>query len=444
MWVPKLETDLTKHDAIVRALKKSIENGELLAGDRLPAQRQLAYALGVNLSTVTRAFTEATQQGLLQGETGRGTFISPSSKSAQLFARNASCRDMLDLSKISPPEIDHDSLRRLLLDCAETGKDLFGYAMPEQIRLACNAARDWLAWRGYDLAGGEVALTAGAQAALQAVLGNVMGPGQTLLTEEFTFPGLRTIAQFMGLRLQGVACDQQGLRPDDLAAVCKRVKAKTLVITPNIQNPTGTIMGASRRARIAELVAEFGLTVVEDDVYGSYSGMPPFVSALPRGHILISSLSKCLSPALRFGFVAGQHPAVSSLQANPALTSWLTSPLPLIMTTQMIRNKDAMRIADRQSQIVRARWAALRRIFPDSPAHPATHLWLEVENEGQFIQKARDAGIEVVASDHFATSRTERNYIRCSLTSVRSIAELAHGFDTLKQLGARVPGNAPG
>ena len=59
MWVPKLETGFSKPEALVRALKRAIESGELKVNDRLPAQRELAYALGLNLSTVSRAMVEA-------------------------------------------------------------------------------------------------------------------------------------------------------------------------------------------------------------------------------------------------------------------------------------------------------------------------------------------------------------------------------------------------
>ena len=43
----------------------------------LPPQRALAQALEVNLSTVTRAYKEIEQKGLVYAVTGRGTFVAP-------------------------------------------------------------------------------------------------------------------------------------------------------------------------------------------------------------------------------------------------------------------------------------------------------------------------------------------------------------------------------
>ncbi|MCP1203932.1 GntR family transcriptional regulator, partial [Acetobacter oryzoeni] len=60
---------------IVDALALSIRKGDLREGDRLPTQRTIAGYLEVNLTTVTRAFTEARRRGLIDATVGRGTFV---------------------------------------------------------------------------------------------------------------------------------------------------------------------------------------------------------------------------------------------------------------------------------------------------------------------------------------------------------------------------------
>ncbi|MEJ0064410.1 MAG: winged helix-turn-helix domain-containing protein [Caulobacteraceae bacterium] len=61
--------------AIVRALEQAIAEGELQPGDRLPAQRDLAARLGVDFTTITRAYSVARTLGLLDGAVGRGSFV---------------------------------------------------------------------------------------------------------------------------------------------------------------------------------------------------------------------------------------------------------------------------------------------------------------------------------------------------------------------------------
>src|SRR5215475_12157016 len=77
MWKPRLlETARMKYLGIVQALEADIRSGWVARGDRLPAQRAIAEALGVDLTTVTRALNEARRRGLVAAQAGRGTFIS--------------------------------------------------------------------------------------------------------------------------------------------------------------------------------------------------------------------------------------------------------------------------------------------------------------------------------------------------------------------------------
>ena len=66
-----------KYLAIAEALARDVRNGTLRAGTRLPPQRILADVLGVDLTTVTRAYNEARRQGLIEGEGRRGSFVRP-------------------------------------------------------------------------------------------------------------------------------------------------------------------------------------------------------------------------------------------------------------------------------------------------------------------------------------------------------------------------------
>jgi DNA-binding transcriptional regulator YhcF (GntR family) len=56
-WQPRIEAGSGPiYLAIAEALLRDLQSGHLRPGDRLPPQRLLAKALGVDLTTVTRAF----------------------------------------------------------------------------------------------------------------------------------------------------------------------------------------------------------------------------------------------------------------------------------------------------------------------------------------------------------------------------------------------------
>ena len=72
MWTPRLiEGARMKYLGIVEALEADIQSGRVVRGERLPAQRAIAEALDVDLTTVTRAFNEARRRGLVLGHPGR-------------------------------------------------------------------------------------------------------------------------------------------------------------------------------------------------------------------------------------------------------------------------------------------------------------------------------------------------------------------------------------
>ena len=100
---------------------------------------------------------------------------------------------------------------------------------------------------------------------------------------------------------------------------------------PTFQNPTGRTLPAARRARLAQIAAEHGLWLIEDDPYGElrYDGEPLAAVASHAGArdrtVTVSSLSKVLAPGLRIGFLRAPEallgPLVVAKQAADLHTS---------------------------------------------------------------------------------------------------------------------------
>jgi GntR family transcriptional regulator len=63
------------HHQVYLDLRRSLDDGTRLAGDRLPPERELAGHYGVSLITVRRALSELVQQGRIERTRGRGTFV---------------------------------------------------------------------------------------------------------------------------------------------------------------------------------------------------------------------------------------------------------------------------------------------------------------------------------------------------------------------------------
>jgi len=163
--------------------------------------------------------------------------------------------------------------------------------------------------RGLPTEAHEILVTTGSQQALGLIAAVLLDPGDAVLVENPSYLAALQCFGFAGARLVPIACDDDGLDPEALPAVIAEHKPKFLYIVPTFQNPTGRTLPAARRARLAEIAAEHGLWIIEDDPYGElrYDGRPlaPIGShpgAADRT-VTISSLSKVLAPGLRIGWL---------------------------------------------------------------------------------------------------------------------------------------------
>src|ERR1700730_8603828 len=90
IWTPRAaELPGPLYRRVAKALEEDIAAGRISAGTRLPTHRELARALDTTVVTASRAYREAAQMGLIQGEVGRGTFVLASDSAGAAGAAHA-------------------------------------------------------------------------------------------------------------------------------------------------------------------------------------------------------------------------------------------------------------------------------------------------------------------------------------------------------------------
>src|SRR4051812_29577300 len=211
MWLPDLEGRRGPvYRAIADAIDEGVLNGTLRAGARLPPHRDLADHLGVTVTTITRAYTEAARRGLTSGHVGRGTFIR-GTESEDL----GNDTGLLDLSiNILMPDQEVARLEaRLFQRRVLPWTQILGYVPSRGHLRHRQAMATWLAKGGLVVDPDRLVLTGGAQHAIASSFAAVLKAGDTLLTEELTYSGARVLAEQMQLKLRGVALDAEGLKP---------------------------------------------------------------------------------------------------------------------------------------------------------------------------------------------------------------------------------------
>ncbi|MCU1733676.1 MULTISPECIES: PLP-dependent aminotransferase family protein [unclassified Pseudomonas] len=444
MWIPSLPDDgQPRYLALVAAIARAIESGELQVGARLPPQRRLAWALGLNPSTTQQAYREAAARHLVSGEVGRGTYVLAGSKEATLFRlkQRDNGSSQIDLST-NVPVVDTDSedfdrtLRELLQQ--NPSHTLEHYLGAEQLLLGRVHGASWLSQRGLHLTAAQVLLCGGAQQGLFSVLLSFCQPGEAVMVEALTAPGIKAACRQLRLPLHGVAMDHEGILPDDLDRVARASGARVLVLTPALHNPTGACMGEQRRRDIAAVVERLDLLLVEDDVYGALGDQPPLLPLLgPRG-LLVSSLSKTVCAGLRLGWIVGDAALLERIDPYSQATHWPIAPLVLQIACRWIEDGTAARKLAWQREEVNQRWRLATRLLGPAmalQATPSPHVWVSGPRPGEVLAAAcRAKGVEVVPAQVFAVKQGQVPAIRVSLTAARSRAELKQALERVAQV----------
>lgn len=82
---------------LVREVRRAVTSAELGVGDRLPAARELARSLDINMHTVLRAYAELRDDGVIELRRGRGAVvIAVPSTPAEV---SAALRDLVALAR---------------------------------------------------------------------------------------------------------------------------------------------------------------------------------------------------------------------------------------------------------------------------------------------------------------------------------------------------------
>lgn len=436
-WVDELDpAGGPRYLQIVRLIEQAVSDGRLRPGDRLPPQRRLAELFDVDLTTVTRAFGEARERGLLDAVTGRGSFIS---------ARQEQPGPALDLSMTIPPAPKGVRLGELMQRgigeiLARTSADqLMNYHAGSGSLAERAAGAAWLAPLLGSLPPQRIVVAPGAQTALTALFQMLAAPGDTVLMEPLAYPGQIDAAGRHGLAIVPVAEDGDGPLPQALDEAARRSGAKLFCLTPTLQNPTCRTMPVGRRREIAAVARKLDLILIEDDPYSLLAGdaPSPLAALAPERTWHVATLSKVLTPGLRTAFiVVPESMAGDNLVAALRAAALMPAPLMTALAAHWIRIGAAQDLLDGVRREAAERQMLARAILPASmQAHPhALHLWQKLpphRDRHRLIESARQAGLGVMASDAFATGDQAPDAIRVALGAVPERARLAEALRLL-------------
>jgi len=173
----------------------------------------------------------------------------------------------------------------------------------------------------------QVVLTNGSMQAVTLAAQTLQeSSGDTVIVEEFSYPGTLSAFRSLKLRMEGVPVSETGMRLDALENRLDRLaqegrQAKFIYTISTYQNPTGATMPKAERLTLIALARQFRVPVIEDNCYADVHYEGPVEPALyslddsPK-QIYVCSLSKILGPGLRLGYLIARPPFLERVLEN--------------------------------------------------------------------------------------------------------------------------------
>ncbi|MDX6741398.1 PLP-dependent aminotransferase family protein [Actinocorallia sp. A-T 12471] len=374
-----LPSERPLYAALSRGIRTLVQDGRLPLGVRLPAERDLAGALGVSRTTVTSAYDDLREDGFVSSRQGAGSWTALPAVSADRPggpAFTASPRDAqpgtIDLgcaSHAAPavfPEAVEAAVAQLpLYTCGP------GYEPAGLLRLR-EAIADRYTERGLPTRPEEIVVTNGAQQAWNLLVQTLVRPGEPVMVERPTYPHALGALRNRGALLATVGVSD-GWDVELLADGMRQSGVRLAYLIPDFQNPTGHLMSADDRAAVVEASRASKAQIVVDETFAELSidaaaPMPPMASFDGGGRVIsVGSASKLFWGGLRVGWIRTTIPLAQRLATLREPMDIAPPVMEQLITAELFCRVEEVR-AERRAQLGEARdalVAALRARVPD-------------------------------------------------------------------------------
>lgn len=344
-WTPDKTSGTPLYQQIVRFVCGKVANGEWPIGTRLPSQRAMADAFGVNRSTVITAIDELTSYGITEGCHGAGTQIVSNTWSLLLppspdwgqyvaagsFRANNATIQAINRLEFVPgmrrlgtgeldPRLFPKEMWQTVLNGLSAKVTSLGYLEPLGLPELRQAISKHMESLGVYAPPSCILITSGALQALQLISVCLLKSGSTIYTESPTYLKSLQVFQSAGMKLSGVSMDKDGLQFWRVPTTKGSGQPQTSILytIPTNHNPTGITMPAHRRKALIDFCIENRLPVIEDGAYQELylEGSPPApMKSMDRSGMVLylGSASKSLAPGLRIGWIVAAEPIVQRL-----------------------------------------------------------------------------------------------------------------------------------
>lgn len=364
---------------IVASVEAGVKSGALGPGDALPAVRMLATEIGVSTNTVAAAYRQLRDRGMVE-IVGRRTVIaaSPDESRVDIWWTDAPAHARrLSWNLPDPalyPRLDSDRMARILARYGDMHKHR---ALPRIHPQLAEIGQGWFASDGVPVQ--QLVVTSGWLAATRRVIDVALRRGDRIAVEDPGHDTALRLLRGLGLHAIGVLLDDNGPRPDSLAAALGK-GATAFMLTSRAQHPTGTSVSSDRARELRSVLSEHPDTVLieADPGLGVASESPHFLAGVTNRWVLTRTVEYAFGADLRVALVAGDAETIDQIDRAQSLdiewTSYLLQEIfcDLWSGSQSIVDRAAATYADRRNALI----TELSRHGIHAVGHAGLNVWV--------------------------------------------------------------------
>lgn len=445
-WVPSFnEKKEPIYVSIANSLEEDIKNGALEGGYKLPPQRVIANYLGINHSTVTRAYKLCEEKGLIKGITGKGTFVSYYAGVPQNLLTNYTDSNIIEMGMVLPLYEVNKTIESYLRDLYQNidYESILRYAPPEGHIKHRYMASKWLSQSDIHYSPEQIIITSGTQNALSVILVSLFDRGDRIIVDEYTYTGFLSLSKLLGIILVPVKTNEDGIDISELKRTCERENIKGIYLIPDCHNPTSAKLDDIKRIEIAHIIEENNLLLIEDNPFGFtiQDKIKPISHYIPNNSIYISGTSKSINPTFRISYVASSQKYISHLIHGVNNLTWMASPINAEIISQILNTA-------KYNELVASKLLKLKernRLVDDIlngyhliPNETSLFRYLILPqsiSDKDIELSCLEKRVQVFSSRRFSVGNHQNeNAIRLSISGPKDIEELRRGLLIVKEV----------
>lgn len=412
-------------EALADGIRLLCLDNRIAAHTALPAERELALALGLSRATVAAAYRSLRDSGHIESTRGSGSITLPQLQRGT--GRVFDAGDGIDLQQASPAA--WPGLAGVIAEVAADAASLVGrpgYDIVGSTALRTAIADRYTA-RGLPTAPDEILVTNGGQHAIHLVTSALLRPGATALLETPTYPHATEAVRASGARISGTpVTTADGWDLDRAVQAFRRARPTLAYLMPWFQNPTGRSMTRADAATFRAAAEGAGSVLVLDETTAELAidADPMDELDFGPGAVRIGSLGKTVWGGLRVGWVRADRTFIRRLVATRPRGDLGTAEFEQAVATRLIRMMPEI-LPQRAELLGRGRDAAVAALRASLPAwtvpipRGGVSLWLGLDAplSGSLVLAARREGVLLSSGPRFSVDGGYDAYLRLPFTA---------------------------